>query len=68
MMKKNIAPQRIDPKLALDMRNAAKVRILKGLANPYPKEISMLEMTRLLRNTKGYQMSLEELKTKPKKK
>jgi hypothetical protein len=45
----------------------AKVRLGKGLAKFKPKEISTTEMTRLLRRTQGYRMSLRELMTKPKR-
>jgi len=58
---------RIDMDFEKDMREMAKCRLLKGLANFRPKEVSIAEMTKLLRRTQGYQISLNELKTKPKK-
>lgn len=67
MAKKNSRPQRIDPNLERELKEIAKIRLGKGLAKLNPKELSMREMTRLLRNTNGYKISLQELKTKPKK-
>ncbi len=68
MAKKKIAsPQRIDPFFEMDMKGVARIRLDRGLAKLNPKELSMAEMTRLLRRTEGYQLSLEELKFKPKK-
>lgn len=61
-------PQRIDPDFEKEMRAIARIRLEKNLAQLKPSEISLAEMTRLLRRTQGYQISLEELKTKPKKK
>ena len=66
--RKNSKIRRIDPEFNKDMEGCARIRIEKGLANLTPKEISMVEMTRLLRRTLGYNLSLEELKTKPKRK
>ncbi|MFA6201193.1 MAG: hypothetical protein WC679_12395 [Bacteroidales bacterium] len=67
MAKKFSKIQRIDLDFEKDMREIAKIRLTKGLANFRPKELSMAEMTKLLRRTQGYQFSLTELKTKPKK-
>jgi len=61
-------PQRIDPDFEKEMRAVAVIRLQKNLAQLKPSEISLAEMTRLLRRTQGWKMSLEELKTKPKKK
>ena len=61
-------PQRIDPDFEKEMRAVAVIRLQKNLAQLRPSEISLAEMTRLLRRTQGWQMSLEELKNKPKKK
>ena len=61
-------PQRIDPDFEKEMRAVAVIRLQKNLAQLKPSEISLAEMTRLLRRTQGWQMSLEELKNKPKKK
>lgn len=60
-------PQRIDSDFEREMREIAKIRVFKGLANMKPNEVSLTEMTRLLRRTQGYPSILEELKTKPKK-
>ena len=67
MAKKNTSPQRLDPNFIDDMKRIAKVRLDKGLANFTPRCLSMPEMTKLLRRTNGYKLSLEELKIKPKK-
>lgn len=67
MGKKNTPTQRIDSDFEKDMREMARIRLSKGLANLKPKELSVAEMTRLLRRTNGYQISLDELKTKPKR-
>ena len=69
MIKGRIKPlSRIDPDFEGEMRKIARIRLDKGLARLNPRELSLAEMTRLLRRTNGYQLSLEELKTKPKKK
>jgi hypothetical protein len=67
-MKGNSKPSRIDPSLEKSMREVAKIRLQKGLADLKPKEVSVREMTRLLTRTEGFQLSLNELKTKPKRK
>jgi len=67
MSKKNRPTARLDPSFTEDMKNIARIRLDKGLAKFNPKELSMAEMTRLLRRTEGYRKSLEELKIKPKK-
>lgn len=67
MAKKNAPPIRVDPFFADELKKLAKVRLDKGLAKFNPQALSMAEMTRLLRRTQGYKLSLEELKTKPKK-
>lgn len=61
-------PQRLDIEFEKDMKELAKIRVIKGLAKLNPKEISMREMTNLLRRTDGYKMSLKELELKPKRK
>lgn len=68
MAKKNSKPVRIDTDFEHDMRIVANIRVQKGLAKPYPKETSPKEMTKLLRRTQGYRISMEELKNKPKRK
>lgn len=65
--KKNTKVKRVDPEFEMDMKIIAKTRLDKGLARLSARELSMAEMTRLLRRTDGYRISLEELKTKPKK-
>ena len=67
MAKINKSPQRIDPNFEIDMKEIAKVRLNKGFARMNPRDLSISEMTRLLRRTNGYQISLNELKLKPKK-
>jgi hypothetical protein len=67
MAQRTSAPQRIDPDFEVDMKSIAKIRLDKGLAKLNPKDLSISEMTRLLRRTNGYQISLNELKLKPKK-
>lgn len=59
---------RVDPSFELDLKKIARIRLDKGLAKFNPKELSLAEMTRLLRRTQGYQTSMEELRTKPKRK
>lgn len=67
MATKRIAPpQRIDPDFEKEMRQIARIRLEKNLAKLNPRDLSLAEMTRLLRRTDGYRMSLEELKIKPK--
>lgn len=58
---------RNDPEFIKDMKKMAKIRLDKGLANFNPKELSIAEMTRLLRRTDGYRISLNELSNKPKR-
>lgn len=67
MTRKKSHPQRVDTEFEKDMKNVAKIRLAKGLARLNPKELSMSEMTRLLRRTDGYKTSLFELQTKPKR-
>lgn len=65
--KKNTPVRRIDSDFDKDMKLIAKIRLGKGLAKLNPKELSTAEMTRLLRRTQGYKISLDELKRKPKR-
>lgn len=67
MAKRNTVPQRVDPKFEEYMKGVAKVRLERGLAKFKPNELSMAEMTRLLTRTDGFRTSLEELKSKPKR-
>jgi len=68
MANKNRVLGGVDADFAKAMREISKIRISKGLAQPTPKEISLKENTRLLMRTDGWKISLEELKTKPKRK
>ncbi len=67
MAKKNPPIVRVDSEFEREMKKIAKIRLDKGLARLSPKELSMAEMTRLLRRTEGWQISLNELKIKPKR-
>ena len=67
MARRNTRPQRIDSDFEKEMKAIAKIRLDKGLAKFNIRDLSMTEMTRLLRKTNGYQISLNELKVKPKK-
>ena len=58
---------RIDKDFREDMKQIAKLRLDSGLAKLKPNELSVREMTTLLRRTEGYKQSLEELKIKPKR-
>jgi len=60
-------PERIDPDFRNFMKNAAMIRVKKGLAELDPKENSIREMTNLLTKTQGFVISMEELENKPKK-
>ena len=66
-MKRSTKIIRVDPNFDLDLKKVAQIRLTKGLAKFDPKELSTAEMTRLLRRTQGYQISMEELKTKEKR-
>jgi len=59
--------QRINTDFERDMKEIARIRLTKGLARFKPQELSIAEMTKLLRRTQGYQLSLNELKNLPKK-
>lgn len=60
-------PQRIDPEFEKEMKTLAQIRLQQGLAKFKSSELSVREMTNLLRKTDGYRISIEELKRKPKK-
>jgi len=64
MAKRKSVPQRNNPDFVKEMRELAKMRYFNNLAK---KEPSLAEMTALLRRTKGWSLSKQELKTKPKK-
>ena len=67
MTSRSSPPIRIDFDFFKDMKTIAQTRLNKGLAKFNMREISPAEMTRLLRRTDGYKISLEELRTKPKR-
>ena len=58
---------RIDIKFRDAMKNVARIRLEKGLAEFKPKDLSVREMTNLLTKTEGFRLSIDELKNKPKK-
>lgn len=58
---------RVDPNFEMDMREIATVRVSKRLAEPKQPEMSIREMTHLLRTTESYPKALEELRVKPKR-
>lgn len=55
---------RSDSNFINEMRELAKFRFIKNLEKKMPTDA---EMTRLLRRTQGYRISIEELKKKPRK-
>lgn len=67
MAKINSVPARIDSDVASALRRLAKLRLDKGLAGFNQRELSYAEMTRLLKRTEGWKMSLKELEIKPKR-
>jgi len=67
MARKNSPNVRIDPDFEREMRNIALERVNKGLSKNDRKEMNVREMTMLLRRTDGYKQSIEELRTKPKR-
>ena len=67
MARRNTPILRIDPDFAQDLKDIARIRLDRGLAKFSSRELSPAEMTRLLRRTNGYKLSLEELRIKPKK-
>lgn len=68
MASKRSSNIRVDGKFADLMKQIAKIRYEKGLARLDQQELSTREMTKLLTRTNGFRISLEELKTKPKRK
>jgi len=66
MSKKNTVNIRVSGSLADELQKAQNIRVQKGLANT--KEMNMPEITNLLLKTEGFQKSMNELATKPKKK
>lgn len=67
MAQRQNPPSRIYPDFEKDMKQIAKIRLDKGLAKLTPRDLSVAEMTRLLRRTEGYKLSLRELQVKPKR-
>jgi len=66
MAKKNTVNQRWDSDVWKKLEDSFRVRVNNGLMDP--KEFKASEMTRLLGRTDGFNQSLLELRTKPKKK
>lgn len=58
----------VDKKFRDEMKRASLERVNKGFARMTPKDTSMREMTHLLTRTKGFEISLDELRNKPKRK
>lgn len=67
MARKINPPQRIDPDFERDMKLVARARLNSGLARLRPSELSVAEMTKLMRRANSYPNLLKELKTKPKR-
>lgn len=67
MVKEKTTIMRADPNFHKDMKETAKIRFQRGLARFNQRDLGTAEMTKLLRRTQGFKMSLEELKVKPKK-
>jgi len=65
MIRKNSVNIRVDGNLADKLERLQNIRIKNNLATN--KEMNMPEITNLLMKTKGFRLSIEELKTKPKK-
>jgi len=65
--RKATRPQRIDPDFEKDLKEIAKIRLLKGLAKFDRSEISIREITRLMRRAPSYSNLTKELKTLPKR-
>ena len=65
MAKQNTVPFRTDGKVVNIFRELQHIRVRKGLATI--KEMTDPEITRLLSKTQGFKLSVEELKTKPKR-
>lgn len=64
-MKKRSATMRVIPEFKELAKNFMKLRVQKGLSDP--KEFSEREFSELLMKTNSFPFSLEELKTKPKR-
>ena len=58
--------ERVNKKFKKDMEKIMTQRVKNDLMKP--KEASMPKITELLTRTEGYQISLNELKTKPERK
>ena len=66
MAKKNNPPKRLPNSFIEDMERALNTRVKLGLMSY--KDAKFPKGVELLRRTQGYQLSLEELKTKKEKK
>jgi len=66
MAKKNSIPRRIDAEVWKKMEEAFTLRVRNGLMKP--GEMKSPEMFSLLGRTQGFNQSLLEIKTKPKRK
>lgn len=64
--KKNSVPARFDSETYNDLNQALMTRLKNGLIGNR-KELSMPEITSLMRKTKSWKPLLLELKTKPKR-
>ncbi|MBT7931726.1 hypothetical protein HN698_07500 [Candidatus Woesearchaeota archaeon] len=63
--KKNTTPQRIDAEVWKKMEDAFTLRVKNGLMKP--REMKSPEMFKLLGKTQGFNQSLREIITKPKR-
>ena len=59
---------RVDKEFVKDLEDMARVRVAKGLAKPRKEEMSIREMTHLIRRTDGWQLTKNEMKWKAKRK
>lgn len=66
-MKRDGKTTRVYSDFEKEMKKIMQERVMKGLARPYPSDISMKEATRLMMRTQGWSSVVNELKTKPKK-
>lgn len=64
-IKKRSKLMRAYPDFTKDLEEVIKERISKGDSR---KDLTTAEVTRMLRNTQGYRLSLKELRLKPRRK
>ena len=57
--------QRISPDMTRDLKEAMRIRAIKGLTPMTNKGLGLPKATELARRTKSWANLLEELKTKP---